>query len=276
MLRTVNGVVIMGKHLRSVLLLQFVLITIMTILESFPVFSIPVSSIRLAYSMQFEYGVFGWCIIYPERKCTGKRIGYKPIDTSIPDQRLLLPSESKYSVSKLLAMHIVAFALSLVMWGLIIVAMLTRLEDSPNFLLICALLQMTVFLFTLLSFLVDIMLFQANLNWPGWIILAVSITAAISGSMLWSYRRSIEMRNFRGWNRPSRSHEEDTRVYALGKGNNFSQSEQTAQIAMYPLEQRPAQFSTDESTDLSNSGMDHSQDPLTAPPVTYHGIIDEF
>lgn len=264
MLRSGNSIVICNRRLRAALLLQFVLITFMTIIQIFPIRTVPLSRIRLAYHEQFEYGVYGWCVTSPERHCTKKRIGYNSIDTRIPNQRLLLPSESKYSVSKLLVMHIVSFAISLVLWSMIVIALFSRFQDSPLYLLVYGSLTMAMFIFALLSFLVDILLFQGSLNWPGWLMLVVAITSAFTGSMLWSYHRNVEIRNF-----TALTTENNNRPYS---GTNGNQHKFEDQIATYPLEHLPVDSASYQSSEVSR--IDTSNGPLLKPDVTYHGIVE--
>lgn len=276
---SINGVVIFNKRIESALLLHFVLVTVMTVIQSFPVGSVPVSDIRLAYFEQFQYGVFGWCVTGPPLLCTGERIGYKSIDTRIPNQRLLLPSESKYSVSKLLTMHIVSFVLSLVLWILITVAMFTSWQDSPTYLLYTALLAMAMFIFALLSFLVDILLFQTSLNWPGWLMLVVAITAAFEGSMLWSYRRHVEMRYF------TALHSGPTNVNSTGATTTTIQQyythnnakgtyEDEDRLVPYSLETLPLPRASHGDQSTGFSAVNASEGPLLQPAVTYHGMIE--
>lgn len=264
MFRSGNSIVICNRRFRTALLLQFLLITFMSIIQLFPIRTVPLSRIRLAYYEQFEYGVYGWCVVRPERHCTKKKVGYYSIDVRIPNQRLILPSESKYSVTKLLVMHLVSFGLSLVIWLMLLIALFSRFQDSPLYLLICGTLTMAMFIFALLSFLVDILLFQGSLNWPGWFMLVVAITSAFTGSMLWSYYRNVEIRNFTALNTENNNHPS---AGTNGNRHNFED-----QIATYPLEHLPVDSASFQST--AYSGIDTSTGPLLKPDVTYHGIVE--
>lgn len=275
MSRSNNGFVIFNIHIRSALLLQFVLITIMTVVQSFPVGSVPVSTIRLAHNSDYEYGVLGWCITQPERQCTGRKIGYNETITELFNQKLLLPSDSKYSVSKLLLFHIISFGLSVILWCMTVVAMVSPLQDSPLFLLLFALLIMTMFLCALLSWLVDILLFQIWLDWPGWLMLAVAIASAFCSSAIWSYRRSVEIRNYTALS-------EEASIMSLhpissnNKGRSTeSRSSQASLEMVHIVDSDPMTPSTDGmSADDSRIETRILQDELREPDVTYHRIVE--
>lgn len=275
MSRSNNGFIVFNIHIRSALFLQFILITIMTIVQSFPVGSVPVSTIRLAHNSKYEYGVLGWCVTQPQRHCTGRKIGYNETITELSNQKLLLPSDSKYSVSKLLLFHIVSFGLSVILWSMIVVAMVSPLQDSPLFLLLFSLLMMTMFLFALLSWLVDILLFQIWLDWPGWLMLAVAITSVFCGSAIWSYRRSVEIRNYTVLN-------EEANVISINpircdnKKRNTESNPCQASIEMTHAVE--SNLMTPSTKNISNNDLRirtlTPQEELREPDVTYHRIVE--
>lgn len=180
------------------LFLLWCMFTIVTVIQIFPIASIPVGSIRLSKYRRFEYGIWGWCFHdfddngFFSKKCTKVRIGFKPVDTSVGSSTLKLPSESKYEVSKLLVVHLICLGVSGIIWGGLSLGFTSRyIRNNTTFILIGAILAMTDFLLTLLSFLVDLMLFSVWLNWPGWLMLFATTLLAICGSMLWSFRRAV-------------------------------------------------------------------------------------
>ncbi|KAK5782076.1 hypothetical protein RI543_000398 [Arxiozyma heterogenica] len=275
MSRSNNGFVILNIHIKTALLLQFVLITAMTAVQSFPVCSVPVSTIRLAHNSKYEYGVLGWCVKQPQRQCTGTQIGYNETTTESSIQKLLLPSDSKYSVSKLLLFHIISFGLSIILWSMIVIAMISPLQESPLFLLLFTLLMIAMFLFALLSWLVDILLFRIWLDWPGWLMLVVAITSAFCGSAIWSYRRSVEIRNYTVLN------EEDSvvsinQIEVNNKRRDIeSRTYQESIEMMHIVESDPMMLFT---SDISNNDPRIRtlalEDELREPDITYHRIVE--
>ncbi|KAG0672635.1 regulator of ime2 [Maudiozyma exigua] len=166
----------------------------------FPVISVPVTHIKLATFMDFTYGVFGWC--YTSRhpaefvQCTKRRIGYKYLDTNFYGEILYLPSESKYSISRLLVVHIIALINSIILAIMIFMITVTKHGDSPQFILSSALISLPLFVFSLFSFLVDILLFATHLGWPGWLMLADTVVMAFVCSLLWALRRTVSIRSY--------------------------------------------------------------------------------
>lgn len=178
--------------------LLWLIFTVVTVIQIFPICSIPVGSIALSRYRSFEYGIWGWCHSNcdkhnnVERYCTKVRIGFKPVDTSVGSSTLKLPSQSKYEVSKLLVVHLICLSVSGIIWGGTALAFISRhIRNNTTFILIGAILTMSDFLLTLLSFLVDLMLFSLWLNWPGWLMLFATILLAVCGSLLWSFRRAV-------------------------------------------------------------------------------------
>lgn len=275
MSRSNNGFVILNIHIKTALLLQFVLITAMTAVQSFSVCSVPVSTIRLAHNSKYEYGVLGWCVKQPQRQCTGTQIGYNETTTESSIQKLLLPSDSKYSVSKLLLFHIISFGLSIILWSMIVVAMISPLQESPLFLLLFTLLMIAMFLFALLSWLVDILLFRIWLDWPGWLMLVVAITSAFCGSAIWSYRRSVEIRNYTVLN------EEDSvvsisQIEVNNKRRDIESRTCQESIEMMHIVESDSMVLS--ISDISNNNPRIRtlalEDELREPDITYHRIVE--
>lgn len=171
-----------------------------TVTHIFPVVATPVTGITLATFMDFSYGVFGWC--YTRRLpshlkfCTKRRIGYRKLNTHVYGDILYLPSESKYSISRLMVVHIIAFINSVVLSGMTAAVAFTRYGDSPAFVLATALVSLPLFIFSLFCFLVDILLFATHLDWPGWLMLVDTIVMAFGCSLLWSWRRTVSIRAY--------------------------------------------------------------------------------
>lgn len=171
-----------------------------TVTHIFPIIAAPITGITLATFMDFSYGVFGWC--YTRRLpshlkfCTKRRIGYRKLNTHVYGDILYLPSESKYSISRLMVVHIIAFINSVLLSVLTGAIAFTRYGDSPLFVLVTALVSLPLFIFSLFCFLVDILLFSTHLDWPGWLMLVDTIIMAFACSLLWSWRRTVSIRAY--------------------------------------------------------------------------------
>ncbi|SMN22591.1 similar to Saccharomyces cerevisiae YMR063W RIM9 Protein of unknown function, involved in the proteolytic activation of Rim101p in response to alkaline pH [Maudiozyma saulgeensis] len=189
--------------MRSILTTEQVLLILslgVAVSHVFPAISTPVTHITLARFMDFTYGVWGWC--YTRRLptklvlCTKRSIGYKYLSTHMYGDILFIPSQSKYSISRLLVVHIIALFNSAVL--AIMTAMIagTTYGDSSQFVLAAALVSLPLFVFSLFCFLVDILLFATHLDWPGWLMLMDTVVMAFVCSLLWSLRRTVSIRNY--------------------------------------------------------------------------------
>ncbi|CCF55471.1 hypothetical protein KAFR_0A00330 [Kazachstania africana CBS 2517] len=172
-----------------------ILLTLVIIFQIFPILSVPLTdSIALCTHGGLTYGVFGWCqILGPNKFCTKPHIGYAEI---YKDASLVLPSSSKFPVSKLLIVHVFALANTTVLWIIVLFINFTDLGRQPRFLLLGAVISLPDFVLSLFSFLVDILLFANHLGWPGWLGFSSVIMIAPVCSMLWSYRRTVSIRNY--------------------------------------------------------------------------------
>ncbi|CCK73433.1 Rim9p NDAI_0G04480 [Naumovozyma dairenensis CBS 421] len=196
-----------------------ILLTVVIVFEIFPVISRPViDGIVLAYYKNYSYGVFGWCIDVPidnkdtvlddspspqeiYRQCTQRKVGYKVSDSDVVDHELLLPSPSKYSVTRLLIVHPMSLVITVILWIMVLLITFTsRMEKSQFFLLMTAVISLLAFLFSLFCFLVDLLLFLSALKWPGWLMFASTVILAICCSLLWSLRRNISIRDYEALN----------------------------------------------------------------------------
>ena len=217
------------------LLALLVLCLICWIIQLLPVISVPLtplsSKIYLSCFENFTFGVFGIC---DERsgKCSDARIGYPSSNSSnfvLQDNYdgVVLPSDVKYTISKLLVVHVVAFCFSSLL--MTVICLLFALEsvdrwryqmkprqeieseeereereqreesekrDLTPYLNMMLILTIMSVLTTLLAFLADILLFTPNLSYLGWIQLIPIISMALITSMLCFIKRSIASRKF--------------------------------------------------------------------------------
>lgn len=206
----------------------------------FPVISVPVTHINLAAFMDFTYGVFGWCYTttHPSKlvQCTKRRIGYNYLNTNLYGEILYLPSESKYSISRLLVVHIIALINSIILAIMVSMIAVTKYGDSPQFILISALVSLPLFIFSLFCFLVDILLFATHLRWPGWLMLADTVLMAFICSLLWTLRRTVSTRSYETLH--------ETERYPMQQYEN-STHDIDESVLLEPLDQPISTYKTD-------------------------------
>lgn len=186
----------MSSHAVVAAVLLF--ITVALVFQLLPIIAVPVSKqLALATFYNSTYGVFGWCYVsVDETVCTPARIGYVDLSVDLSGQKRRLPAQMDYSVTKLLVVHPLSFAITSVLWIMVLLILVTSLGDSPRFLLIVALFSLPAFLFSLLCFLVDILIFISHLAWPGWLMLGATLCVAACCSLLWTVRRSVSIKKY--------------------------------------------------------------------------------
>ncbi|CCH46689.1 pH-response regulator protein [Wickerhamomyces ciferrii] len=177
------------------------------------ILSVPItSSITLCTYDGYKFGVFGLC---HGDKCSNPAIGYSGKELGDVDG-FSLPSNARHSVSKLLVVHPIAA-------GFVLISLVSSVllhwhgpSNSLRFLFFLLLWTIPSFLISLLSFLVDILLFVPHLDWGGWIILASTVLIAISGVLLCIMRRTISSR--RGLKRKDTFNNNDYHLQPLNYG----------------------------------------------------------
>ncbi|SCU83177.1 LAME_0C04236g1_1 [Lachancea meyersii CBS 8951] len=188
------------------------LTTIAVVFQVLPVISMPlVTSIHLSRYNGRLFGVFGWCTV-STGVCTPPRIGYSmqcaTAGTSSADVMAdsgcdskdfagdFLPSRAKRAISKLLVVHPMSLFFAATLW-LMTVALNTQKFARSRRALVCAVLWSlpTVFL-SLLSFLVDVLLFIPFLAWPGWLLLVSTVLIAVASCIMCGVRRSVSLQKY--------------------------------------------------------------------------------
>ncbi|ONH66367.1 pH-response regulator protein palI/RIM9 [Cyberlindnera fabianii] len=153
--------------------------------------SVPITqTITLCTYDGVKFGVFGLCA---DGSCTSPRIGYSDKDIANLSG-FSLPSNARHSVSKLLVVHPIAAGFTFVLFCGAILLHWHGPSTSMKLLFFLLLWCMPAFLLSLLSFLVDILLFVPHLDWAGWIILASTVLIAISAIMFCIMRRTVSSR----------------------------------------------------------------------------------
>jgi len=186
------------------------------------VISVPITkTIALGSFNGVTFGVFGFCI---NGNCSPVQLGYNPgsiffflllayedqaIQTAssssssskrwIETQPLVrrqnnnsnfsLPPSARSGLSNILIVHVIACALTLVALILCLVAHIRSPSHSVRFLLAIFIIGILTTILTLLSFLVDLLVFVPHFAIGTWIVLAATICNAIATSTL--FRSSV-------------------------------------------------------------------------------------
>ncbi|KAH3684702.1 hypothetical protein WICPIJ_004337 [Wickerhamomyces pijperi] len=196
----------MGFRIRPATTLLVLLIVVLG-LQILAIISVPVTkSIALCTYDGYKFGVFGLC---KGDECTSISIGYTGKELSDALSGFSLPSNARKSVSKLLIVHVVSAGFTLAMLFSSIMLHWSGPSKSLRFLLFNLLLSIPTFLLSLLSFLVDILLFVPHLDWGGWIVLAATVLISVCSVLLCIMRRTASSRH--------------GHVKNYGKSNNFGE-----------------------------------------------------
>lgn len=175
----------MGVRIRVASTLA-VLVVIAFAFELIAVLSVPVTrAITLCTYGDYEFGVFGYCNS-KTNSCSPVGIGY---DVSL--DTFSLPSDARRSLARLLVVHVVSAAITLVLLIFALVAHVHGPANSTRYVLFVLVFSILAFLLTLLAFLVDILLFGSHLSWGGWLMLAATVLLLISIVVLFIMRRQI-------------------------------------------------------------------------------------
>lgn len=110
------------------------------------------------------------------------------------DSPFNLPSNTRNSLAKILVVHVVAAGLTLLLLVMTIYGFTKRGSESPAYLLTWIILSVLTILLTLLSFLVDILVFVPNLDWGTWVTLAATILNTMASIMICTTRRRLSTR----------------------------------------------------------------------------------
>lgn len=210
------------------------LLGLSSLFQVFPIISAPITtSIKLATYHGFSYGVFGWChkstrlVDRPPSGwhanaisngvffCTIPKIGYESQDAHLLKTYFVLPSYANFKISSLLVFHVISYALSTILF-ICSFALLTRLRSKSAFVLILALASILAYLVSLLSFLLDLVLFTSAILWPSWLVSAAALFLAVTTYLLWHMRRIVSMKTY------ERLHKQESQQIPL---YNIQQSE---------------------------------------------------
>ncbi|SCU96316.1 LANO_0E13190g1_1 [Lachancea nothofagi CBS 11611] len=186
------------------------LTSIALIFQIIPVISIPVvHSIYLSHYNGRAFGVFGWCST-STNVCAARRIGYvtscengsDTVDLNdfecaeLESPGEFLPSRAKRDISKLLIVHPISLFFTFLLWLLMVAINSRRLGQSRKILTCTVLWSLPAVFLSLLSFLVDILLFVPFLAWPGWLLLVSTVLMGVASFMMCGVRRSVSLQKY--------------------------------------------------------------------------------
>ncbi|CCH60434.1 hypothetical protein TBLA_0C06410 [Henningerozyma blattae CBS 6284] len=142
------------------------------------------------------FGVYGWCVRTPPSNkwfCSDIKLGYET-NSTVWDEYIQIPSNTDKAVSRLLVVHSISAIISIFMFILFIP--IKHFYYSTTYILLLGIICVFCYIFSLLSFLVDILIFFSSLSWLGWINLSCPIIYAICSSNLWLMRRTAIIRKY--------------------------------------------------------------------------------
>lgn len=135
-----------------------------------------------------KFGVFGLCI---EDQCLTEPWGYWAIKQNAAFE---LPSNARVSISYLLIVHPIAAGFSFLQLATTLF-LLTKSMFTASWMLTVANIQaIPTFMLSLLTFLVDLILFSPHLSWFGWMQMVCTILIATTGSFMCILKRTVTSR----------------------------------------------------------------------------------
>ncbi|CZT04683.1 hypothetical protein WAI453_007742 [Rhynchosporium graminicola] len=155
-----------------------------------------IKQIPLASFGGVDFGVFGYC---KGSNCTSIEIGYNTASLYTPEQTSSfdLPNETRATLSAILIVHPIAALFTLVMAIMAAAAHFHAPSHSPRYLLGIFILSILTLITSLLSFLIDVLLFVPHMAWGSYIVLAATILIAASGIVSCAMRRTLVSRKAR-------------------------------------------------------------------------------
>ncbi|KAG4431926.1 hypothetical protein IFR05_012596 [Cadophora sp. M221] len=158
-----------------------------------------IKQIPLASFGGVDFGVFGYC---QGTKCTSIEIGYNTgslgsLYNKEQTDSFDLPTETRATLSAILIVHPIAALFTLVMAVMAAAAHFHAPSHSPRYLLGIFILSILTLITSLLSFLIDVLLFVPHMAWGSYIVLAATILIAASGIVSCAMRRTLVSRKAR-------------------------------------------------------------------------------
>ncbi|TVY35732.1 pH-response regulator protein [Lachnellula subtilissima] len=156
-----------------------------------------VKGIPLASFGGVDFGVFGFC--KTGGKCSSIEIGYDTTSLYNDAQASTfdLPTGTRTTLSAILIVHPIAALFTLIMLCMAGAAHFHSPSHSPRYLLGIFILSILTLICSLLSFLIDVLLFVPHMAWGSYIVLAATILIAASGIVSCAMRRTLVSRKAR-------------------------------------------------------------------------------
>ncbi|TVY85860.1 pH-response regulator protein [Lachnellula willkommii] len=156
-----------------------------------------IKGIPLASFGGVDFGVFGFC--KTGGQCSSIEIGYDTTKLYNDAQASTfdLPTGTRTTLSAILIVHPIAALLTLIMLCMAGAAHFHSPSHSPRYLLGIFILSILTLITSLLSFLIDVLLFVPHMAWGSYIVLAATILIAASGIVSCAMRRTLVSRKAR-------------------------------------------------------------------------------
>ncbi|VEU19900.1 DEKNAAC100827 [Brettanomyces naardenensis] len=204
----------------KVVVFQCTLLAIAFAFQLMAVLTVPVTGLTLCSYQGYRFGVFGLC---DDSDCTSMQIGYRPIRVKTNLSGFTLPSNARHSISYLLVVHPISTAFTGVQLLITAPMISEKFSSSSAYLLVLLLWTLPTFILTLLSFLVDLLMFIPHLRWCGWTLLGSTCMIALCGTTLCIMRRTVTSRMTREYTKALSSND----IYLSAVNNSLDDSDES-------------------------------------------------
>ncbi|KAI9050438.1 hypothetical protein LZ554_005602 [Drepanopeziza brunnea f. sp. 'monogermtubi'] len=155
-----------------------------------------IKQIPLASFGGVDFGVFGYC---KGTRCTSIEIGFdtESLYTKEQTDSFNLKNDTRKTLSTILIVHPIAALLTLILLVMAASAHFHSPSHSPRYLLGIFILSILTLVASLLSFLIDVLLFVPHMAWGSYIVLAATILIGASGIVSCAMRRTLVSRKAR-------------------------------------------------------------------------------
>lgn len=186
-IRNVNNMVEITFH-QKVAGFQCLLLLVAFVFQLLALITVPLTNLTMCEYQGYRFGVFGFCY---NDSCTTNAIGYQVASMNSDFTGFTFPSNARHSLSYLLVVHPISAAFTGVQLVLTIFLFFQRFYCSQRYFVILMLGILPTFMLSLLSFLVDLMMFIPHLRWCGWTILGSTTLIALYSTTICTMRRTI-------------------------------------------------------------------------------------
>jgi hypothetical protein len=151
-----------------------------------------IKGISLAKLDGYTFGVWGFCSDNADgHKCSQIEVGYTIEDIAPTRDGFNINPDTRHSVSYVLIVHPIAALLTLVCLCMSLSAHLHAPAHSTRYMMGLFLMTIPTLIFSLLAFLVDVLLFIPHVSWGGWIVLAATLIILAACIVTCGMRRTL-------------------------------------------------------------------------------------